>query len=93
MARYDFSCCFHILGFLHWSDTFGILLDAGSSRKKIPASGVSFNDDSPVSRWAKLEETAVVAGGSTPPLRPTLQCFTNATDNRFNPVTFVGGQW
>ncbi|XP_025115248.1 trafficking protein particle complex subunit 8-like isoform X3 [Pomacea canaliculata] len=66
------------------------VLDAGSSRKKIPASGVSFNDDSPVSRWAKLEETAVVAGGSTPPLRPTLQCFTNATDNRFNPVTFVG---
>ncbi|KAJ8303460.1 hypothetical protein KUTeg_019856 [Tegillarca granosa] len=43
-------------------------------------------------RWEKLEEALVLANndGVLPIThRPTLQCFTNKTDNRYNPVGFV----
>lgn len=64
---------------------------AGS--KRTPATGVTFADHSQALRWARLEEAAVANGGTPSPIfRPTLQCFTNNTDNKLNPTTFVGGQ-
>lgn len=44
-------------------------------------------------RWAALEEALVSSAnnGIVPVThRPTIQCFTNKTDNRFNPVAYVG---
>lgn len=53
---------------------------------------MTFSDDTQVSRWSRLEELLVASGEAPPPVfRPTIQCFTNATDNRSNPITFVGG--
>lgn len=46
-------------------------------------------------RWAALEEALVSSAnnGIIPVThRPTIQCFTNKTDNRFNPVAYVGGR-
>ncbi|KAK7505350.1 hypothetical protein BaRGS_00003512 [Batillaria attramentaria] len=65
--------------------------DTGSGHRKTAATGVTFDDDPQVGKWAWLEELAVRKGGSGAPIfRPTLQCFTNSTDNKLNPVTFVG---
>ncbi|XP_061162581.1 trafficking protein particle complex subunit 8-like isoform X1 [Saccostrea echinata] len=44
-------------------------------------------------RWQALEEALVsFANNGILPVthRPTIQCFTNKTDNRFNPVAYVG---
>lgn len=59
-----------------------------SGHRKTPATGVTFGDDPQVSKWAALEE--LVVGAGAPMFRSTLQCFTNTTDNKLNPVTFVG---
>ncbi|XP_076470015.1 trafficking protein particle complex subunit 8-like [Babylonia areolata] len=65
--------------------------DTGAGSKKVAATGVTFSDQWHMGRWGQLEEAAVGFGGSLPPtFRPTLQCFNNTTDNKFNPVTFVG---
>lgn len=46
-------------------------------------------------KWHELEKHLVLStcnGGSLPlNFRPTLHCFTDRTDNKYNPVGFVGG--
>ena len=47
-------------------------------------------------RWETLEESLVSsANNGIIPIthRPSIQCFTNKTDNRFNPVAYVGGKF
>ena len=62
---------------------------------KIYATGVWFEDsDTPSWRWQKLEELLVlnVNGGSLPLLhRPSLQLYTDGTDNKFSPVSYMKG--
>ncbi|XP_060558094.1 trafficking protein particle complex subunit 8-like isoform X2 [Ruditapes philippinarum] len=59
----------------------------------IYATGVWFEDsDMPSWRWKKLEELLVLdANGGTLPLlhRPSLQLFTDGTDNKFSPVSYM----
>ena len=70
-----------------------LMTDCSAGSKRMPATGVTFVDHGQGSLWARLEEAAVVNGGTPLPIfRPTLQCFTNNTDNKLNPITFVGGQ-
>ncbi|KAK3581188.1 hypothetical protein CHS0354_024722 [Potamilus streckersoni] len=60
---------------------------------RIPATGVWFDQaDVNNSKWHKLEELLVAsANGGTLPLifKPSLQCYSSKTENRFNPVGFV----
>ncbi|XP_067001319.1 trafficking protein particle complex subunit 8 isoform X2 [Anabrus simplex] len=59
----------------------------------VPATGVTFEDDLPDStRWSKLEEALVIdAQGSLPMIfRPTVQMFSNRTNNTNNPISVVG---
>ncbi|XP_041376116.1 trafficking protein particle complex subunit 8-like isoform X2 [Gigantopelta aegis] len=75
-----------------------VLLGAHSSRqetvRKTPASGIWFDhDEEHNSKWQSLEERLVLsANNGVMPVafRPTLRCFTNKTENKFSPATFVG---
>lgn len=60
------------------------------------ATGVWFEEGEVTNtRWAKLEELLVMsANGGTLPVvyRPTVQLYTNKTENKFSPVAFVRGK-
>lgn len=66
-----------------------------SPGNKAPASSVYFDyDASDTSQWVELEEAAVAAAnqGSLPiTFRPTTQCFTQKTDNKYSPIGYIGG--
>ena len=64
-----------------------------------PATSVTFGDDeSKNATWQKLEELIVSEasvngnGGSMLASKPTVQCFTNKTNNTVNPVGLVNGK-
>lgn len=52
-------------------------------------------EDTENEKWFDLEKQLVLStcnGGSLPlNFRPSLHCFTDSTDNKFNPIGFVGG--
>ena len=64
---------------------------------KVAVSGVWFDhSECNHPRWAQMEEALVSSSsnGFLPPtFRPTLQVFTDKTDNRYSPIGFVGGQY
>ncbi|XP_070190978.1 trafficking protein particle complex subunit 8-like isoform X2 [Littorina saxatilis] len=67
------------------------LPESSGGSKRTPATGVTLDDQGQEARWAKLEATAVTRKSNPPSsFRPTLQCFSNKTDNKYNPLTFVG---
>ncbi|KAK7864298.1 hypothetical protein R5R35_009554 [Gryllus longicercus] len=65
----------------------------GSNSPTVPASGVTFEDDDPdTAKWPKLEEMLITAAQKQLPMifKPTIQMFSNYTDNSRNPVSIVG---
>ena len=61
------------------------------------ASGVWFDhSETQNPKWIKLEELLVASSsnGSIPVThRPSLQCYTNKTDNKFSPVGYMRGNY
>ena len=63
---------------------------AGTGHRR-PATGLWFTDaDAVAKKWDVLEENLVMASGRAHKTNP--QLFTNHTDNKSSPVTFVGGE-
>ncbi len=63
--------------------------------KKTCASSVSFLDaEEDLQKWRKLEELIIVSSNGTLPqhFKPSIQCFTNRTNNNYNPVAIIGGR-